>query len=108
MKQQGYLIITDISGYTGFLTQAELEHAHDILDNLFKTLLANINPPLMVSKLEGDAIFAFSPSGSFIQGQTLLESIENIYFAFGTALENMRINTTCTCTACRNIPSLDL
>jgi uncharacterized protein YndB with AHSA1/START domain len=108
MKQEGYLIITDISGYTGFLTQSELEHAHDILDSLFKTLLANINPPLLVSKLEGDAIFVFSPKGSFIQGQTLLESIENLYFAFGTALENMRINTTCTCTACRNIPTLDL
>jgi hypothetical protein len=36
MKQEGYLIITDISGYTSFLTKSELEHAHDILDSLFK------------------------------------------------------------------------
>ena len=108
MKQEGYLIITDISGYTGFLTRAELEHAHDVLDSLFKTLLSNINPPLMVSKLEGDTIFAFSPDGSFIQGQTLLEAIENLYYAFASALETMRINTTCTCNACKLIPTLDL
>lgn len=108
MKQEGYLIITDISGYTSFLTKSELEHAHDILDSLFKTLLGNIKPPLMVAKLEGDAIFVFSPKGSFIQGQTLLESIENIYFAFGFALESMRLNTTCTCNACKMIPTLDL
>jgi hypothetical protein len=108
MRQDGYLIITDISGYTSFLTQSELEHAHDVLDSLFKTLLSNIHPPMLVAKLEGDAIFTFSPQGSFIQGQTLLESIENLYFAFRIALETMRINTTCTCNACKLIPSLDL
>jgi hypothetical protein len=108
MKQQGYLLITDISGYTSFLTQAELEHAHDILDSLFKTLLGSIHPPLAVAKLEGDAIFAFSPRGSFYHGQTLLETVENLYYAFALALETMRINTTCTCNACKLIPTLDL
>lgn len=31
----GYFILTDISGYTAFLTGSELDHAQDALQNLF-------------------------------------------------------------------------
>jgi len=108
MAQQGYLIITDITGYTGFLTQAELEHAQGILADLFKALLGSMKPPFVIAKLEGDAIFAYSPPGGFIQAQTLIEAIEGVYFAFKRQQEIIQLNTTCTCTACRLIPTLDL
>jgi uncharacterized protein YndB with AHSA1/START domain len=108
MPNSAYLIITDISGYTAFLTQAELEHAQDIMEGLFKALLDSIKPPLLISKPEGDALFCYAPDGSFLQGQTLLEALENSYFAFRIARERMKLNTTCTCRACTLIPSLDL
>ncbi len=57
MPQQGYVLIADIAVYTAFLTRGELEHAQDILNTLFHTLLNNTRHPLVVSKLEGDAIF---------------------------------------------------
>lgn len=72
------------------------------------TLLKNMGSPLIVSKLEGDAIFAYAPDGSFLQGQTLLEAIENLYCLFASTLEQMHRNTTCTCKACELIPTLDL
>jgi hypothetical protein len=62
----------------------------------------------VVCEQEGDAIFAYAPEGSFLQGQTLLETIENLYCAFAEAREQMNLNTTCTCTACTLIPTLDL
>lgn len=108
MTQQGYLLISDISGYTSFLTQAELEHAQEILESLFDALLANLKAPLTISKMEGDAIFAYAPAGSFLRGQTLLETIENAYCVFAQTLEAMHHNTTCTCKACQLIPTLDL
>src|SRR6185369_16306299 len=108
MAQSGYLVISDISGYTAFLTQAELEHAHDILKNLFQNLVDHTRLPLMISKFEGDAIFSYTLEGSVLQGQTLVEMIENIYCEFSRARENMRRNTTCTCKACSLIPTLDL
>jgi uncharacterized protein DUF2652 len=108
MTQSGHLVISDISGYTAFLTQAELEHAHDILKNLFQNLVDHTRLPLMISKFEGDAIFSYTLAGSFLQGQTLVEMIENIYCEFARARENMRRNTTCTCKACSLIPALDL
>jgi hypothetical protein len=107
-QEKGYLVIADISGYTAFLTQAELEHAEGVMKSLFDTLVKNMQSPLSISKLEGDAIFAYAPHGSFVQGQTLLEAIENIYCAFAMSLESMHRGTTCTCKACELIPTLDL
>jgi hypothetical protein len=108
MLQKGYLLISDISGYTAFLTQAELDHAHDIMQNLMKLLLDNLTPPIHVSKLEGDAIFCYTLDGSFHNVQTLLETIETVYCKFTRAKELMHVNTTCTCKACTLIPTLDL
>jgi hypothetical protein len=108
MPHQGYFVIADITGYTAFLTGSELDHAQDILKSLFDTLLDAIKPPLIISNFQGDAILTYAPDGSFILGQTLLESVENIYCAFAQKLELMHHNTTCTCKACANIPNLDL
>ena len=55
MAQQGFLLIADITGYTMFLTRSELEHAQGILDALFKSIFAEIKPPIMLSNLQGDA-----------------------------------------------------
>lgn len=106
MIQQGYLILADVSGYTAFLTQTELEHAREILDALLTTLLESFTPPLIVSKLEGDAVLAYTLSTNFLQGQTLLEALERIYFAFRLTRDN--IHRACHCQACTLTSSLDL
>jgi hypothetical protein len=108
MAQQGIFVIADITGYTAFLTGSELEHAQDILKTLFDTLLDSIKPPLTISNFQGDAILTYAPKGTFTRGETLLESVENIYCNFTHKRELMHLNTTCTCKACANIPLLDL
>ena len=42
------------------------------------------------------------------QRQFPLDAIERIYCSFANTLAAMRLNTTCTCNACRNMGSLDL
>jgi len=108
MAEQGFLILTDITGYTAFLSASELEHADAILRNLLELLIQHTRSPLVVQKLEGDAVFSNAPKGSFLQGQSLMESFETTYVAFRKAIELMRVNSTCTCQACRNLPQLDL
>ena len=108
MEQRGYLILSDISGYTSYLNKSELEHAHGTLTELLNLLIEWTQSPLQIFKLEGDAIFSYAPTGGFHQGQTLLETIENCYVAFRQAIELMTINTSCLCNACRYIPNLDL
>ena len=56
--RHGYLVLADISGYTSYLAQVELEHAHEILTDLLETIVEKFKQILTVSKLEGDAVFA--------------------------------------------------
>ena len=62
MAQKGYLVIADISGYTAFVTQVEMEHAEEIMKILLSTLVKKMQSLLTISKLEGDAIFAYAGS----------------------------------------------
>jgi uncharacterized protein YndB with AHSA1/START domain len=106
--QSGYLILADISGYSSFVAASELEHAHDILSDLLEVVLKHLTPVFTLSKLEGDAIFAYAPGEKLARGETLLELIESTYAAFRDRQDAIRRRTTCQCNACRNIPSLDL
>jgi len=106
--QQGYLILADISGYSSFVARSELEHAHDILSELLELILTHITTIFTLSKLEGDAIFAYALDEKLKRGETLLELIESTYAAFKDQQEAILRRTTCQCNACRNIPALDL
>jgi hypothetical protein len=106
--QHGYLVIADISGYTSFVAKTELEHSHEILSELLGLLVEKIKPLMTLSKLEGDAVFAYAGEEKITRGETLLEFLENIYVAFRDRQISMKRATTCTCLACQNIPSLDL
>jgi len=108
MAEQGYIVIADITGYTAFLSRSELEHAEDSLRTLINLLIDQTKPPLVISRLQGDAVISYAPRASFLQGQTLVEILENSYVAFRQARERMQLNTSCTCAACQNIPNLDL
>lgn len=108
MLKQGFLVIADISGYTAFFTQTEIDHAQEIMDGLIDALLARMQPFFTLAKLEGDAIFAYLPADRYRQPQTVLDSLEALYRTFRLTQERMQFNTTCTCRACQLIPSLDL
>jgi hypothetical protein len=106
--QHGYLLIADLSGYTSFVAGTELEHSHEILSDLLTAICERIETLLTLHKLEGDAVFAYIPETKVARGETLLELIESTYVTFRDKQVSMRRATTCTCNACRNIPSLDL
>ena len=108
VAQTGFLLIADITGYTMFLTRSELDHAQGILDALFKSIFAEIKAPIILSNLQGDAALTHLPDVNLPQRQFPLDAIERIYCSFSHALGAMRVNTTCTCNACRNMNQLDL
>jgi uncharacterized protein DUF2652/polyketide cyclase/dehydrase/lipid transport protein len=108
MAEKGFLLIADITGYTMFLTGSELDHAQGVLDALFKSIFAELRAPIVLSNLQGDAALAHLPEASVPQRQFPLDAIERIYCSFANTLAAMRLNTTCTCNACRNMGQLDL
>lgn len=105
---QGILLIADITGYTVFLQESELEHAHGVLSDLLSVLVEGTRPPLAVSNLQGDAVFSYGIDTGAVSGQTFVEMIESIYVAFRRAIEQMTLNSTCDCNACANVGALDL
>lgn len=104
----GYLLIADITGYTQYLSESELEHAQQVLTVLLELLVARTRPPLILNRLAGDAVISYGLRDNFLQGQTFVEVIEDCYAAFRAAVERMVLNNTCRCNACANIAHLDL
>ena len=108
MIQKGFFVITDISGYTLYLSKSELDHANDILKSLFATQISHIKQPVKISNFQGDAILSYVLEKDILQKQTLIEMVEEIYYAFTRKKELIMFNTSCTCNACKNISGLDL
>jgi hypothetical protein len=79
LAEKGFLLVADITGYTMFLTSSELEHAHGVLGELFKSILAEIKAPITLSNLQGDAAVAYLPDARLPQRQFPLDAIERIY-----------------------------
>ncbi len=59
--QRVVIVIADISGYTRFMiaNQTELAHSHEIISTLLEKIIAEIEIPLTLGKLEGDAVFLY-------------------------------------------------
>ena len=106
--QHGYLLLADISGYTSYVAATELTHSQEILTELLELIIERFRPILTISKIEGDAIFAYAVEMKIPRGEIILELIESTYVAFRGRRDAAHRRTTCTCNACRNIPSLDL
>ena len=102
--QEGALVLADISGYSRFVQQTEVDHSWSILHELLDTMVRNLQGRMDVSQVEGDAIL-------FISGLTtpeVITSLEGTFVAYHRRLRDMQAVTTCPCSACANIGILKL
>jgi uncharacterized protein YndB with AHSA1/START domain len=105
--ETGFLVIADLSGYTAYLSQSELEHAPAIAGDLLETIVGRLDPPFRLAKFEGDAAFLFVEDGR-ADGSLLLDAVEAAYLAFRRRLRSIDQATSCTCNSCQLAPRLDL
>jgi len=109
------LIIADISGYTRYMTAnvKTLGHSHTIITELVKAIIRQMELPLEVAKLEGDAVFLFCrkqagakpwPEAKKIIGDKLI----TFFRLFSEKINELSLSTTCTCHACTHIEKLRL
>ncbi len=109
------LIIADISGYTSYMTAnaKTLAHSQSIITELIKTIIREIELPLEVAKLEGDAVFFYCRKQNSTRpwadakraiGQNLLK----LFGMFSARVAELSASTTCECKACSNIKRLQL
>jgi uncharacterized protein YndB with AHSA1/START domain len=107
IPERGFLAIADLTGYTSYLSRGEIEHAPAIAGDLIETIVARLEPPFRLAKLEGDAAFLFVEDGR-ADGSLLLDALEAAYVAFRRRLLSLRAATACTCIACGLAPELEL
>ena len=114
-----YLLLADISGYTGFMSGVELEHgvdfslgvpaAYSVLGALLDAVIGGLEPDFAVVKLEGDAVFAAAPAASLDgRGDRVLEKLGTTYLAFIASRTRAIPASDHLCTACPTVAHLDL
>jgi hypothetical protein len=117
----GPLLLADVSGYTSFLQAVADAHRDDafadgavpeayaLMASLLDGIVGRIVPPFTLSKLEGDAVFAFAAAGAEVpHGEALLECIRSCYGDFRSRLGQAGEIWTCNCDACARVNGLDL
>ena len=117
----GPLLLADISGYTSFLQLVVVAHqadafadgavpdAYQVVSSLLDGIVTTLVPPFTLSKVEGDAVFAFATDEAPVpQGAALLDVLAGCYSEFRHRLATAHEIWTCTCDACARIDALDL
>ncbi len=118
---RGPLFLADISGYTSFLRGVQEAHKDDafatgqipeafrLMSSLLDGIVQSVTPYFTLSKLEGDAVFAFARSGPDVpHGEEVLDCIHKCYASFRTQLADVGVIWTCTCEQCSAATGLDL
>jgi class 3 adenylate cyclase len=109
------LILADISGYTKFMlaSQVALVHGQQVITALIEAILAEVEIPLEVKEIEGDAVFLYSvrprddeawQTVTAEVGRKLLRFFE----AFSAVLVAESESTLCRCAVCKHLPELEL
>lgn len=106
--QQGFLILADITGFTPFVADTELEHSNEILHDILKDIVAHLTPIFTLAEVEGDAVFVYAPATRFQRGEMVLDVIESCYTSFRDKRNTLQRIRTCNCKACEMAPLLDL
>jgi len=109
------LIIADISGYTRYMTAnaKTLAHSQAIITELIKAIINQIELPLEVAKLEGDAVFLFcrkrNPAQPWPEAKKMIgKNLLVLFDMFSQKINELSRSTHCHCHACASIASLRL
>lgn len=109
ISKKTLLLIADISGYTQFMVSSSesLSHSQVIITDLLESILKEIDLPLEVSKLEGDAIFFYGIDNTKLRA-TANEKFILFFKAFYNKIYYLQSTNRCNCSACQNIQFLKL
>lgn len=105
--ETGFLLIADLTGYTAYLSQSEIEYAPVIAGDLLESIVGRLDPPFRLAKFEGDAAFLHVEEGR-VDASLLLDAIEASYLAFRRRLRSIDQASNCDCNSCSLAPGLDL
>lgn len=107
METRGLLFIPDISGFTKFVNQTDIEHSRLIIQELLEILINANHIGLEVSEVEGDAIL-FYKFGDSPNLEELYKQVHSMFCEFHRHLIAYDMRKYCQCKACRSAIDLSL
>jgi len=106
-EKKALLYIPDISGFTRFVNDTEIQHSQHIIEELLEVILQSNELNLEVSEIEGDAVLFYREGGP-PQPDQISEQIKNMFINFHKHLKVIERDTLCQCGACRTASKLTL
>ena len=100
------IVIPDISGYTSFISQMEIEHGAYIIGQLIENIITQADM-FIVSEVEGDAVLLYA-KGLILSKKTLLKQCLKMFHEFHVRRKTLYHATKCNCNACKGIDKLTL
>jgi hypothetical protein len=111
MKQSDiYIVIVDISGYTEFTRGHNMAqmHAEGIITDLLEAVIDEMDSPLKINKLEGDAILAYAPASDDDAGKHAITQLPALLERFRLRRDELIYCNMCICDMCRSMGKLRL
>lgn len=102
-----FLLIPDISGFTSFVHNTELEHSQHIISGLLTTLINANELDLTVAEVEGDAVL-FYAENRVPQPLQVIAQAERMFQAFHRWIDDFVATCPCSCAACQSVQQLTL
>ena len=124
MRNEGYLLIADISGYTDFIRLHNMRtkplvgstlanmfeaHADKVIRDLLEAVIEKIEPVMQLNKLEGDAAFFFCPkSPDDFPADKIFDVMTRAHEAFNQKSSDLVFVQACGCDPCLQSKNLRL
>jgi len=115
VEKRVVIVLADISGYTRFMVENQMSavHGQQCITFLIETLIREVDIPLRLQEIEGDALFLYAEDpGSEGSWQQVLEQVAaklpRFFDAFYEGIVLGMEATPCKCAICRNSRELAL
>jgi hypothetical protein len=107
MQNKGLIFIPDISGFTRFISETEIEHSRMIIQELLEIIIDSNKMGLQISEIEGDAVL-FYRFGEPPVLQEVYKQVQEMFVAFHQSLIGYNNQKYCQCKACLSVVNLSL
>src|SRR4051812_7025416 len=107
MENGGLLFIPDISGFTKFVNETEIEHSRYIIEELLENIINSNQIGLNISEIEGDAVL-FYRFGKTPTLEDMCHQVELMFCNFQKQIKNYEARRVCQCLACISAVNLSL
>lgn len=105
--KQSLLFLPDISGFTKFVRNTEIEHSQHIISELLEALIDENTEELNLAEIEGDALFFYAIE-TMPAPDALFDQIRRMYNAFHRQIRRYETHRICQCGACSTATNLRL